>query len=457
MTILSVKIPDIVGKIFQANPNAGRDTLHEKTGLGLSELKYYRRLWNNRTDDEPDKLVIAQPEPKAEPKPKIEIPEEEVGDKIKFDYKGDTAIVDVQTDKVLTTLEDLIEIAQIDLDKWKIDRWVANSWNVTMKIKNANGTDTPDTKTNYQIKAWLKAKMPEPFEIALERLLDKLPSINPEKLPDPKYLKSDYAVEICPFDMHYGKLACHLETHQGNMDVKICDEVFIDAIARNLNHAKHYPISKIYYILGNDLMHVENIWAQTPMGQHRLDTDDRLSKVIEHCEAATVKAILMCREVAPVEVIWIPGNHDPHASYWMSRVIATYFKDDPHIIVDNSPAPQKARAWGDLLVGWAHNSSGRVAAPLVNLLAQYFPKEWGESRYREWHTGHKHKKNETKFMPVDTIGGVLIRQIPAMSTVDYWHTENVFTDAVPACESFLWHKQTGVEGHFTANVEYPTD
>jgi len=303
----------------------------------------------------------------------------------------------------------------------------------------------------------LKPKVPEPFEIALERLLDKLPSISPKKLPIPKYLKSDYAVEICPFDMHYGKLACHIETHQGNMDIHICDKIFIDAIARNLNHAKHYPISKIYYILGNDLMHVENIWAQTPLGKNRLDTDDRLSKVIEHCEVATVKAIMMCREIAPVEVIWIPGNHDPHASYWMSRVIASYFKDDEHIVVDNSPAPQKARAWGNLLVGWAHNSSGRVAAPLVNLLAQYFPKEWGESKYREWHTGHKHKKNETKFMPVDTVGGVLVRQIPAMSTVDYWHTENVFTDAVPACESFLWHKNDGVEGHFTANVEYPTD
>ena len=430
---IQVHIPDDIGAILENNPNISRAKLLEKTGLQSEVCKFYCRVWKNKDGKIKDQDNDYQQ------------------DTVKYNFGSDDATVELRTQKVITTLEELIEVTNIDLEKWTIERWVANSWNVTMKID-----DQPITRTNYQVKAWLKTKIPNAFEIALRSLVENLPTFKPVVHKKTKYKKSDYAAEVAPFDAHYGKFAWHLETGQGNMDIKECDKVFDDAIDRNLSHLCHYPISKIYYILGNDLMHVENLWAQTPKGNHRLDTDDRLPKVIEHCENATIKAIMKCREVAPVKVIWIPGNHDPHSSYWLSRVLDAYFRDDKYIEIDNGPAPQKAELWGNLLVGWTHDASGRRAAPTVNLLAQYWPKEWGQSRYREWHTGHKHKKNATKFMPVDTVGGVIVRQIPAISTVDYWHTENVFTDAVPACESFLWHKEHGVEGQYTANVKYPT-
>jgi len=206
---------------------------------------------------------------------------------------------------------------------------------------------------------------------------------------------------------------------------------------------------KIFFIVGNDLMHSENYQGTTPSGHNILDVDTRLPMLIKAALEINIKAVYRCRSVAPVEVIWIPGNHDPTASLWLCCALEQHFKDDKHVTVDISPCVRKARLWGNLLVGWTHEIVSRHAS-WVNELAQAFPKEWGKSVYREWHHGHKHKKNEIKTMPVMTHGGVLCRQLTALSPIDAWHFENLFTDAVPGGEAFLWSKDKGVFSNFIA-------
>lgn len=50
----------------------------------------------------------------------------------------------------------------------------------------------------------------------------------------------------------------------------------------------------------------------------------------------------------------------------------------------------------------------------------------------------------------DTQGGVLLRQLTALSPVDRWHFENLFTDAIPGGEAFLWDKDYGVFTNISA-------
>jgi len=44
----------------------------------------------------------------------------------------------------------------------------------------------------------------------------------------------------------------------------------------------------------------------------------------------------------------------------------------------------------------------------------------------------------------------LLRQLTALSPIDAWHFENLFTDAVPGGEAFVWSKEHGVIANFTA-------
>ena len=196
-------------------------------------------------------------------------------------------------------------------------------------------------------------------------------------------------------------------------------------------------------------MHIENYSGITPMAGHLLDTDSRFPKVAEAAFEINLKAIYKCRLIAKTEVIWIPGNHDPHASLLLTMMLREHFRNDNMVIVDVGPAKRKARLWGNLLVGWAHEINNRQSA-WANELAQAFPQEWGKSVWREWHHGHKHKKGEVKTHPIITHGGVLCRQLTALSPIDAWHFENLFTDAVPGGEAFLWSKDNGVIANFTA-------
>jgi len=373
---------------------------------------------------------------------------------IKKNYRENSAEIEVNSYTV-NTLEKAIKIAEIDLEKWEIERHIINSWQVTMKLSNKVGdvyVDTPETKTNWQVKIWLRSKIPDPIYDAIKILIKEIPKFKPITR-NYKFPKTDFALELAPYDVHFGKLAWGKETGQGDYDLKIASRWFLEAIEQNINYAEAFPISKVYYILGQDLMHVENFMGTTPLGGHGLDVEGRLPKVYAEAKASTLKALYMCREIAPVEVLWIPGNHDMHASFYMAEVIKEHFRNDDFVNVDSSPAWRKARLWGSLLVGYTHDASGGKAKVTVNMLPQFWPELWGKSKFREWHVGHKHRKNEEKFSPTLTVGGVIIRQIPTLSVIDAWHYQHEFVDAVPAGESFIWNKDAGVCAHYTANVK----
>lgn len=379
--------------------------------------------------------------------------ENAVGEEVTTDYKENSAYITTKSLNIKTVDEALAK-AKVDTKLWKVERFVINSWEVTMG-KDKAGSSSPQTYTNWQVKVWLKPKIVEPLEEAIRLLIKDIPKWKPIKR-NYKFPITEYALEMAPYDVHFGKMAWGKETMQGNYDLKIAREWFLKAIETNLNYSSSFPISKIYYIIGQDLMHAENFQHQTPKGQHSLDVDGRLPKIYKTAKQATIQAIEMCLQVAPVEAIWVPGNHDMHASFFLAEVIKEHYRNCEHIVVDTSEPWRKARLWGNLLVGYTHDTSTRTTN-VVNMLPQFWPELWGKSKFREWHCGHKHKKDETKFKPTQTIGGVTIRQIPTLSVIDAWHYEYEFVDAVPGGESFVWSKNNGIVAHYTAFVGHDKD
>jgi len=253
------------------------------------------------------------------------------------------------------------------------------------------------------------------------------------------------------YDAHFGKLAWGMETQQGSYDMEIAAHTFIAAARKCLDFASPYKISKIFFPFGQDFMHIENYQGTTAIGKHVLDVDTRLPNVIMKSMEAMINVVKLCRDIAPVEVLWVPGNHDMHSSFYLSEILKQRFREDDRVTVDNTPPWRKARLWGNLLVGFTHDANIRQAN-VVNMLPQFFPELWGKSKYREWHTGHKHTKKEWKYMPTTSAGGTIIRQIPTLSPIDAWHYQEGFVDAVPGGESFLWSKENGVVAHWTAYI-----
>ncbi len=260
---------------------------------------------------------------------------------------------------------------------------------------------------------------------------------------------SGIALEISVLDAHFQKLAWELETGYRNYDLNITSEDYTYVIDKLLMWALPYEPEQVFYIIGQDILHVDNMASKTTSGEHTMDVDGRITKAFNKVFEITVQSIIKARKLAPVKIIWSPGNHDYLTSYMLCFAINQYFRDDKHVSVDLGFNPKKAVLWGTLLIGFTHRIVGKHNT-WANELAQAFPKLWAESVFREWHHGDQHKKQDVKTIPTYTRGGVLMRQLTALSPVDRWHTDNVYTDAVPGGEAFLWSKTEGVFANFVA-------
>ncbi len=378
---------------------------------------------------------------------------EDFEEKVSAEFQDNEIYLNSVSTKIKSK-EDLMEYYNLNPEDWDITKVKVGNWEVSMKISQGEGLPDKAIKIPaFRISVSLSRKAPHPLEVAIRNLIEQvpvLPTIKLTSLPS----KKDIAAELAPVDMHFGKFAWHPETMGGNMDSKIASKVFIDSCSDNLDKLSKWPLAKIFLIVGNDLMHFENIWAQTPKGQHQLDVDSRLPKVIEVCKRSIIHVIDLAIQIAPVEVIRIPGNHDIHASYWLCEILKERYRGNRHVVIDNGPSDRKCRLWGDLLVGWTHDASGRRQMATVNMLPQFWPKEWGQSRFREWHVGHKHKADVTKTKPVYSVGGTVVRQLSCLTTIDKWHVDEVFVDAVPACESFIWDKKKGIRASYPSFIDY---
>jgi hypothetical protein len=283
---------------------------------------------------------------------------------------------------------------------------------------------------------------------SFKELMKDWPAIEPPIII-PKKSSNGIAGEITTFDAHLAKLAWEQETGYRNFDLNIAVEDYKYTTDMNLGLIAPHKPEKIFYIIGQDMYHMDNMEGHTSHGDHTLDVDGRITKVHKKAFAITRDSIIKASKIAPVEVIWIPGNHDFLASYMLAFALQQYFRNYGRVTVDVTENPRKARLWGNLLVGWTHRIVGKHTV-WSNELAQQFPELWGRSKFREWHHGDQHKKQDVKIIPTFTSGGVICRQITALSPVDKWHTDNVFTDAVPGGEAFLWSKEIGVFANFMA-------
>ena len=143
---------------------------------GWQRVRGIRRRWAEQHPDEAAKIIAQigeRPEPKQAPKPdKIDT---DGADKSTFTTDGNTATLDYRGR--ITGLADLIERCKIDLEAWRIDRHIINTWEVGAKVEEKDLTwrdgvivegmvvspSRLTIETLYQVKAWLVKRHPEPI------------------------------------------------------------------------------------------------------------------------------------------------------------------------------------------------------------------------------------------------------------------------------------------------------
>lgn len=375
---------------------------------------------------------------------------------IEWTERGNEATATFSADRLIRTEAEALEYAEIDQSIWYVKSMEIGGWTTNMRLRAGQDADKrwrPDsghTKQNWRISLKLARILPKSFRAAHEAIFERMKEYAPRYQPI-RYVKptTPHLLEVDLFDVHFGKLAWARETGE-DYDLKIAERVFRDAVEEILSRAVGYEVERIILPVGNDFFHIDNPNNQTTNGTPQ-DQDGRYAKMIEVGELALIWAVEKLREVAPVDVLYVPGNHDRMSSLHAVRTLWAWFHNCPDVTVEMEPKTRKYVHYGKTLIGFTHGNEEK-ASSLPGIMATEEPHLWAASCYREWHRGHKHSAKRTETTPVETVDGVKIRDLQSLSGKDAWHARKGYGGGKRAAEAFLYCKRTGDTHSFDVSV-----
>lgn len=352
----------------------------------------------------------------------------------------------------ITTVDDLLKNAEVDLRIWEVVKQSINNWEVAGKLKNKGSQSLWKTGLR-QIKVELRRKAPKFIQDGIIQLLK---DVKPLLLPSsPKTRSKDpHLMEVGIHDAHFAKLCYGVETGT-NYDLNIAEKEYCSAVDRMVAKAKNFDVEKIVLAIGSDQFHYnseDKMTANfTPMAT---SSDDRFTKAWKVTSRSSAYAVRQFLTVAPVELIYIPGNHDRTVAWYLTEWLDALFSGNNDVAILNSPTHRKYVPYGISLLGYTHGDE--VAHDkLPGLMAQEVPEFWAKSIFRSWRTGHLHKKKETKYIVGDTHNGVEVYVFPSFCGTDSWHYRKGFVGSARMSEVHFWSKKEGPVAMFRIPAKEP--
>lgn len=385
-----------------------------------------------------------------------------------WEETGDEAKATKTTSSPVKTLEKLHEVCNVDKSVWSVKAWGCKAWTNSMKLKRPayigkNSKDDPETtrvmlheshmEQNFSVWADLVRIVPKKLESAINSIIDRMASHAPKYPRYPKFekLEDPHLVTIDLNDVHFGKLAWEPETGS-NYDLKIADQYYRQAVRDLVSAASGLQIEKFVLPLGNDLLHVDSVFNTTSSGTPQ-DVDGRFAKIFDVAHQAVVYAIDYLLEIAPVEVLFVPGNHDRENSFHIAYSLKGWYRNCSRVTVDDRPIPRKRVLYGKSLIGFTHGNEEKHSS-LPAIMAGEWPEEWAATAggTREWHLGHFHKSKSTSYNCSDTHDGVVVRVAMSLSGTDAWHFRKGYTQGTKAAEAYAYSKTKGLVASFVAKA-----
>lgn len=335
------------------------------------------------------------------------------------------------------TLDELVKFFEIDLAVWGIERFIANKWEIGAK----DADDKLRIEPLFQVKAFLKRR--KGIEAAhkeideLKQLAKSVARI-PAQVIKPIKITGNM-LEINLTDHHFGKMAWGKETGHENYDTKIAAVVFNKAFQSLLQRTSGYEFDEIWFVIGNDLLNSDDAEGRTTFGTY-VSTDQRYQKTFGVVRTLMVDAIEQLRpRTKLVKAIMVPGNHDRLSVWHLGDSLECYFHKYTDVVIDNEPKYRKYHRFGQVMIMFTHGDKGNKKA-YPTLMATEQPKMFGETKFREAHTGNIHT------LQVDEQFGVRVRTLSALCPPDAWHAERGFVGNLRSSEAFIWNKQEGLIG-----------
>jgi hypothetical protein len=370
---------------------------------------------------------------------------------VKFSSNG-TGSIQATTSEKIENLQDLVRVCKIDTEKYNVVDYEVKSYNAW--IKNTAGAI--ESQQLFAIRASLKIKRVDENPKAQHKIL--LEAIKQESLkrarvgepvndllvkPNEDVVK-DTALEINIPDLHIGKLAWGKETGE-DYDIKIAIDRYKKAVRELLSRVNPAKLEKIILPVGNDMINVDNKGNTTTAGTN-VSCDSRFGKMFQTAKDLLIDTITKLSDIAPVEVMIVPGNHDTVAMFTLGEVLDAWFHNNELVTVINTHTPRKYLQYGSNLLMYCHGHNEKLQ-DLGIICATEQPQLWAATKFRRVHVGHFHHSKQIKFTDVQEYPGFTVKVLNSLSANDAWHAEKGYV-SLKGAEAFLYHRDKGLIANY---------
>lgn len=358
-------------------------------------------------------------------------------EKAKSSYKSEQSINKDGTytsDKLISIKEDelknpisLLKAHGFDIREWELVSARNNIWNVYSKQDGIQEL--------YSSKIVVK---PKEQTIDYDRInewfdkLDRKYSLPVIKTSN-EYLKGNKCLLIDIADLHLNLQATLFST--GNeYNCEIAEKLFFYVISDILSRVEKYQFNKIIFCIGGDMLNGDNLSGFTTKGTPQ-DSDLLYFDAIEKLYAMTIRAIDTLKQKAPVNVIYISGNHDKLSGYKLAKFIDAWFRHDNNVIVDYSPLPRKYVKFGRTLFVFAHDGNVKT---LPRLIADEAREYWSDINTTEVFLQHLHTEQV-----LTEEYNMRIQRLPTISAKSDWTVNKGFGNK-RQCKTFIFDIEDGL-------------
>lgn len=236
-------------------------------------------------------------------------------------------------------------------------------------------------KTNLKLDAQLEA-----LQAAVEGLKEDIPASRPVPLQNRIY-NADLLSLVTFSDHHLGMLAWS-EEGGANWNLETAENMLVDCFSAMMDSSPNAETCIINNL--GDFLHYDGLTPQTPTHRNPLDSDSRFPKIVRSAIRVIRQIVQMALERHRyVHIKMVEGNHDIASSVWLRELFEVLYEVDPRVTVDTSPKPYQTYKFGDVMLGF-HHGHCRKSAQLPLLFASEFSYDWGHTKYRIAHVGHRH-------------------------------------------------------------------
>ena len=324
---------------------------------------------------------------------------------------------------------ELAKLHKVNLDKYKI----SNYWT----------KQKPNGKFVSSVFATLrqpKDYTAEDFAKFLENYVPKTINISySEKQND--FGKESVDVEISISDFHLAKKTLEDEDiFDKKKQFMLILEDLIDKVKAT------YNIRKVVFPISNDFFHTDNYQNQTTAGTPQ-DVLVGYDKEYEEGFDLLVEAISYLHGTSDfVNVVLVQGNHDRTKSFYLAHALNVFFSGYDNILFQREHSVVKHVVLGNTFIGYHHGNCKIDELPLLFATNKNSAADFGNSQYREVHTGDKHH-----YMAKE-VKGVRIQQMPSLSGTDRWHMDNNFVNSIRAGLALVYHPYFGKVAEFESRI-----